>query len=29
MLERELMKVVGFYEGLLIDDFKSFMDEKE
>ena len=29
MSEKELMKVVGFYEGLPIDDPKSFMDEKE
>ncbi len=29
MSEKELMKVVGFYEGLPIDDPKSFIDEKE
>lgn len=29
MSEKELMKVVGFYEGLSIDDPKSFIDEKE
>jgi hypothetical protein len=28
MSEKELMKVVGFYEGLPIDDPKSFIDEK-
>ena len=28
MSEKELMKVVGFYEGLPIDDPKSFIDDR-